>query len=347
MIPTDGLSYRRSRVLDYVITNPFSTLYEIHKKSRASKNWEDVKADLEYFTKHNTMKKRNWWASEVYFVPRHLEPFQTTTANHLLLKDAVSSLMESNEQISKSNFYSKFVAYYGLKGGMARMKKGALRRGLMVYKWKINSGLLPFEQILRKLVIMYILKVKILLMEYSRNKKFGDYIAIRRKELREGQIVNFLANFRDFLSRYGEELNFHSRVFSSFKELSDDLNRDHREDIEFYNKLLTNRLYAQELLSTFLVNALETKKDASQKSKISMKQIGNRIKLFHGIGEKEYERWYRLLVKESAHAWINASDISLLMDRDFLKADYGKPTVYHSNRRRINKSNKKKTGKRS
>ncbi|HET7336877.1 MAG TPA: hypothetical protein VFJ23_03180 [Candidatus Nitrosotalea sp.] len=294
------VSIRRSRIFLYIISNPFCTLKDIYENSWASANWKDVKSDLDYFVKSNFINNARWWSTQVYFVTQHLNSFDRITSNHLLLKDEIFSFMKSSEQIRNSIPYKEFVTYYKLGKNLV-IPKGKIKKKIMHYRKKINTTEKPFEQILQKLVILYFLQLKILLLEYNKNKKIGCKYAMYRKDSRERQLIIFLHNFKGFLSEYGRQSYFNSRVYSSYEELSEHLDYIYNIEINYYNILSKHGLDTAELVKTSIQCSLETKKDVSQKLDRTMKQIGNRTKpIEKPNGEPDYEKMYLAEMIENA-----------------------------------------------
>lgn len=295
-----SISKRRSKIFRYTIDHPFCTLKEIYEKSWASTNWLDIKSDLNYFIKNNFIKKANWWSSQVHFVTQRLDPFERITSNHLLLKDDIFSFMKSNEQIRNSIPYKEFVRYYDLRENIAQIPKSRVKKRLMHYRQKLDSSEPPFEQILQKLVILYFLKLKILLLEYNKNKKFGYEYARHRKDMRERQLIIFLHNFRDFLSEFEKQPYFNSRVYSSYEELTEYLDEIYDIEINYYNVLSKGGLYTTERVETYRQCSLQTKKDTSEKLGKTMKQIGNRTKSIQKAnGEPDYEKMGKSIMVEN------------------------------------------------
>ena len=289
---SSSVSIRRSRIFLYVIGHSFCTLKEIYENSEASANWSDVKSDLDFFVKSNFIKKANWWSTQVHFVTQHLDLFDRITSNHLLLKDEIFSFMKSSEQIRNSIPYKEFVRYYNLRKNTL-IPKDSTKKKLMHYRQKLDSQENPFEQILRKLVILYFLQIKILLLEYAKNKKIGYEYARHRKDMRERQLVIFLHNFKDFLSEFGKQPHFNSRVYSGY-ELTKHLDETYDVEINYYNILSKRGLDTAELIKTYRQCIVQTKKDTSQQLRKTMKQIGNRIKSIQKPnGEPDYEKMYR------------------------------------------------------
>ncbi|MDE1812814.1 MAG: hypothetical protein KGH85_08125, partial [Thaumarchaeota archaeon] len=143
--------------------------------------------------------------------------------------------------------------------------------------------------------------IKILLLEYSKNKKIGYEYAIYRKDSRERQLVIFLHNFKGFLSEFGKQPFFNSRVYSSYEELSEYLDHTYDAEINYYNILSKHGLDTAELVKTYIQCSLQTKKDVSQKLRKTMKQIGNRNKSVEKPnGKPDYEKMYLAETVENA-----------------------------------------------
>ena len=294
------VSIRRSRIILYIIDNPFCTLDEIYENSWASEHWKDVRSDLDYFVKNNFTNKTSWWSNQVYFVTQYLDPFDRITSNHLLLKDEIFSFMRSNEYIRNSTPYKEFVTYYKLGKNLV-IPKGRIKKKIMHYRKKLDLPEKPFEQILRKLIILYFIQLKILLLEYNKNKKVGYEYAMYRKDSRERQLVTFLHNFKGFLSEFGRQPYFNSRAYPSYEELSKYLDYIHDVEINYYNILSKHGLDTAELVKTYIQCSLKTKKDVAQKLDKSMKQIGNRNKSVEKPnGEPDYEKMYMAEMIENA-----------------------------------------------
>lgn len=137
-----------------------------------------------------------------------------------------------------------------LKQNLA-IPKSRIKKKIIHYRKKLDLSDKPFEQILRKLVILYFLQLKILLLEYNKNKKIGYEYAMYKKDSRERQMIIFLHNFKGFLSEFGRQPYFNSRAYSSYEELSEYLDNIYDAEINYYNILSKHGLSTLELIQIY------------------------------------------------------------------------------------------------
>src|SRR3989442_13380490 len=194
------VSCRQSKLVLFIASNPFCNLQEILDKSGITKNWSDLKHDLNRLVEIRCIRKVNWWQGERYYFPLFSEPSLHTTSILLEVKNRIFSHIESNEPIRNNRVCLDF----------ARQHKITNFTKIPRYKFEADDayklGLLPnkplHEQVLEKFLNLYFFMTKFMLYEYKKNKRFGEAVAVRQKESREIKLLEFLRGFEAFLNKY-------------------------------------------------------------------------------------------------------------------------------------------------
>ena len=273
--PTFAARCRASKALLYIISHPLCNLNAIYDSGVVSKNWYEVKSTIETLVRCKLIQRANWWTVPVYFVRQYLEPEERITANHLLLKDEFFRVIKSKKM--SDQLFNEFTSHYGLKSDISSMPKGIFEKELMHYQEGLDSKLSCREQILRKFVILYFQMVKIMLLRYRRDKEIDPRQARSNKDSREREIITFLLSFTDFVDS-DDQGPFLSRRFRTYHEISNYLDDEFHDYLNYYKKLTQNAIQVKQVINTYYQTILQTKKDASENEEITMKQVSNRIR---------------------------------------------------------------------
>ncbi|MGI0006585.1 MAG: hypothetical protein ACREAR_01155, partial [Nitrosotalea sp.] len=229
------------------------------------------------------------------------------TANLLENKDEILSKIESNIQIMSSDFGKELVRHYNMQNNFAKITKEKISLRLMNYE-NIDSAKSPFEQIVRKYLIIYFLKTQNLLREYKKNCNIFKLDAIARKKQREARLVEFLLGFRDFMTRNDNETSI-PQSFSDYTKISESLDRIYNVERYHQSSLWSGRNSITDSIKIYFNSRLKTKKDASETSGLSMKQVGNITKpLQNSDNTPNFEKMYQIEQVESGQSMFEMSD---------------------------------------
>lgn len=261
---------------------------DIYDSGVVSKNWYKAKDAIEYLVRCKVIQSANWWTVQVYFVRQYLEPEERITANHLFLKDELFRAIKSIHPL-----FNEFASHYGLKPETSSMPKGIFEKELMHYQAGLGPILSYREQILRKFVIIYFQMVKIMLLQYRRDKETCPEQATFNKDWREREMITFLLGFLDFVYHDGKR-QFISGRFRTGHELSSNLDSKYHDCHNHYKRLTQNANPLQVVIDTYYLSLLQTRTDAAQDEDITRKQVSNRIRPYEkSDGAPDIAKLYR------------------------------------------------------
>ena len=313
-------SCRKAKLLLYITQYPFCNKTDICKSGNVSSNGPDVGKDLEEFVQARRIKKANWWDNEVYYIRNLLEPSNLIIANLLENKDEIFSKIESDRHIMSSRVGNEFVKHYNMRDNFSKITKKKISLKLMEYENNLDPKKSPFEQLVRKYLIIYFLKTQNLLLEYKKNCKNSKSNAIARRELREARLAEFLLGFRGFITKNDNE-TFLSQSFSDHIKISESLDMTYNIERYHQHSLWAGRNSMTDSIRVYFNSRLKSKKDASEISGKSMKQTGNVISpLENSDKTPNFEKMYQIEQIESGNSMLCVSDdISFFMLEEFAR----------------------------
>jgi hypothetical protein len=265
----------------YIISNPFCNLNKIYDSGMVSRNWYDVKSAIEFLLNFNIVQSAKG-STVVYFVRRFLVgPQEMIHANHLNLINKIYQMINSDREDSKQS-----------------------RR----------------QQIITKFLGVYYQMNRVMEREYRKNRKTGKLLAESMKSRREGEVVNLLQGFQQFLSG-NDNGPILSGLFQTHEELAAHLDSRLYDYQNYYKKLIQNAIPIAVVIQTLYELLYHTKTDASQKWDISMKQVSNRIRPYlKPDGTLDFAKIAREARIESGMGTLySPSDESILIDLDAIK----------------------------
>ncbi len=280
------------QIINYVIQNPYVDLRQIRENTNVVKNWNSIKKLAAKLVKAELLDVVNYFSEQKYFVYPHVDdPVDLARCVYLKIKDVALSHIDSDEELRHCQAYQNFVLFHKVKN-LAKMPKKAFERGLMEYSFGITLNRTAKDQILEKILNLYYLKTKILLAEYERVKLTEDYDAINRwREMAESDMTRFfMFTFMPALQNFPKTY-FEPSIWRKSLELIQELDHMYENLLDFYNRLSSGGRTLTDLLDLQYIALYETKKDASEKYHIKMKQTGNLLeRLRNNEGEIDHAK---------------------------------------------------------
>ena len=285
---------RCGMILWHVQMHPFSMLNEICNGSGASHNWDDVKRNVDELCGMRMLCCTSYFGSKVYHTNCLEGGFNLTFRTFLRIKDAVLSHIESDCKTAKTKGYMEFLEFYGLDD-ITSMPRSKFKKRLRRYRHGINSEDV-LSQIISKSLDIYYLKTKILIKE----EDTASCNACRAKRIRQGrigEISEFLNSVGMFL-RYGPDRH----RFDSISDFSKFLDNTYVTDLQYFKRIVSKtRWDSYSKTASHRIAISETKKDASERFGIKMKQMGKVLKPLRDVeGRIDFATIAKSRAKEDA-----------------------------------------------
>ncbi|MCH7560144.1 MAG: hypothetical protein IIC67_02040 [Thaumarchaeota archaeon] len=240
-----------ARIVRRIYHNPFCYITFISKDDEIPKNIATVRNFLNKLLDTSYFKSTFLWNKECFYINKFPDPSYLSQRTFLIKKHEMSMFFNSREYLSETNTYKEFTSNLGAKS-IIKLAKADFKKKRLVYNNDLNLNQDICEQIFRKLLCIYHIKMLVYIRDEDYElRKARTYVKINinaRMEDVTRFILNHIEEFAKKISQYNE-----SEFLKYAQNITPIL------DMEY------------ETTSTHLINSTEYLTTISNKSKLKRK----------------------------------------------------------------------------
>lgn len=299
---------RQLFLIEFIKMHPFVNFEFIRNRLQGSKNRDDLIADLNFLINLSVINKVLRWGKWMYCPIKFENSFQESYFEHLQSIQRFLSEIDSSFKLANSIAYKKFLEKYKSRCLTSITKTKFDHIGPMFY----HKGLQPAKpmvgQILHKILNIYYIKTKIILIEDNRNDNSSN-VTFNQIQKKLGR-VNDLGLFLKIAIYVLDNLENYS--IEKIAKIVARLDEEYHFDRHYYNWLVGTGRPFYEIIRILRFSLYEPKRQIADELKITLKDLNYLLNpLLDKYGRPDIEKLRKLKARFDGTSVENVSDLEL------------------------------------